>query len=352
MATDVEVEISSLLLMEPDPSCIAHNLCQKIQASEYDFNEKITFLNALIHIGFYKEALSSILDLWREYPKNFAWKPLLFLLLKLEIYPSQDLLDTVFEGAYQQNSIDELGAIKKWEVWDGRFKEAHLTAQKKKQKELQEKGAELQDRAQFLRTQRIYDEEIALLQRLSALFPKNQNIKTQLKEAESLWSKAVISKASYNKDSWLHSPKRSSKSTDPWEKQCDHWLQFILDTVQEKRNMKKKQIYHLGLFFKFIEAPHHALKVLKNLEGFAVDWLRIDIYIDSEQYILALEEISKVEKKYAEHPETSFAANYSRGIALKHLGQEPAAIEFMKKIVQVKRDYRSALQYIKDWESP
>ena len=346
MATDVEIEISSLLIIESNLENVGKQLSERANSPEYNRNEKLTFVNGLIHMGFYKEALSAIVTCYVNHPKHFPWKQLLFLLFKAQIQPSEEWLQVIFEGAKEEKNSEELSAIEEWESWDQRFREVRLKTANQKKKERQKKFKELQDKVKFLRSQRLYDEEIQVLHQIRALYPNYPKITTQLNEIRELWSKEVIFKASTHRTNWLTSTGTHVKRDPELEKQADHLLEFI----KENKDLNEGQLYNLALFFKFIESPKQSLKILESLQNFAADWLRIDVYLDSEQYVAALDEISKLEQKYPDNPETSFSAIYARAIALKHLGQTPAAIELMQKITKVKLDYRSARQYIKDWE--
>lgn len=344
LATDVEIEISCFLVMELNSQIIAQYLCEKVDSSEYNLDEKLTFLNALIHMGFYEESLS-VITTWTQHSKYFPWKQFLFLLLKLQVPPAKKWLNLVFEGAEQ--SKEDLSALRDWETWDPRFKEARSTVNNIKKEEYWQKCRDLQDKSLFFRSQRLYSEEKETLEKLHRLCPTDEKIKNQLKETQELWSKEVISKAISNQENWLASRPSKTKRDQELEKQASHLFEFI----REKESLDEGQLYNLALFFKFVEFPNHALRILEGIQHFAADWLRVDVYLDSQQYVIALEEASKNERKYSENPETSFASIYAKAIALRHLGQVPAAIELMQKITKVNSNYRSASQYIKDWKS-
>ena len=378
MNKDIELKLSSLLREEASPKEICQYLCECFHSPAQElFKEKGYYLSALIHMGFYREALSLITHEVMG-SQEFPWKHFLFLLWRLHITPSEDCLKSVFEGTKEQGQTDKLGTFRAWGTWDPRFQRFHLDGLEKKKMAYQEKINDLKDRAQFYRSQRLYGEEKKLLKELLSLCPYSEKIQSQLKEVEELWSLDVISKAplhevspAVNIERWLKespqetlensselvresptlpldlSKKRSSKGSQGVESEAQVLLQFI----KEKEICREDPtlLYNLALFFKMTENPHVCLKLLEGAKGFSIDWLRIEALIDAEKYLLVLDEISFLEEKYYDKPETSFASLYAKAIAFRHLGQISMAIELMEKIIRIKPHYRSAHEYLKDW---
>ena len=380
MNKDIELKLSSLLREDATPKEICQYLCECFHSPAQElFKEKKYYLSALIYMGFYKEALSLITHEVVG-SQEFPWKHFLFLLWRLHITPSEDCLKSVCEGAEEQGQTDELGTIRAWDTWDPRFQRFHLDGIEKRKMAYQENINDLKDRAHFYRSQRLYGEEKKLLKKLLSLCPDSEKIQSQLQEVEELWSLDVISKAPLHEISpavdigrWLkESPQETLESSsdlgreslippldfskkisskDCREVESEAQAQVLLQFIKEKEICRENPtlLYNLALFFKMTENPHFCLKLLEGAKGFSIDWLRIEALIDAEQYLLVLDEISFLEGKYYDKPETSFASLYAKAIAFQHLGQNSMAIELMEKIIRVKPHYRSAHEYLKDW---
>ena len=371
MIKDIELEISSLLSAEVAPRGLCQHLCERfLSPANSPFKEKNYYLSALIHIGFYKEALSVLMNEMQNNSKEFPWKHFLFLLWKCNVTPSKKSLSAIFKGAKEQDRIEELSTIRAWESWDPRFKQIHLHIANKKKKEFQEKVDALSDRVHFYRSQRLYGDEQKLLKRLQLLCPQNQEIQKQLKEAEELWSLDVISnaplheltpKTNHTKPNQepsqttapplpLRDLLRPPEATDSQEMKDSalHLFEFI--TEKRRPSQNKDQLYNIALFFKVVDQPLLCVQTLEGIDNLAADWLRVEAHIDARQYILALDAISHIEKKYHDNPETSFASTYAKALTFKQLGQTAKAIELMEKIIRIKLYYRSAHEHLKDWK--
>ena len=340
MTLSIELKISSILSMNLSPQKLSEHLSKEILSSQYSLHEQDSLISALIQMGFYKQSLSIIIRRIKN-SQPIPWKQLLFLLWKFEVSLSQENIDAIFRGANEQNQMEAL-SFKQWEVWGSRFKELRLDMQDKRKKEHQKTLQQLQDKFDLLYSQKLYDEAKKISNQLKSLSPQNKAINEQLRDIRNIWSKNIISNSSRNKRLIFPVPKE--------DQQLQELTLELFKFIREKNISDKKQLYNLALLFKFVEAPSFSLKLIEGLRGLAVDWLRVETYLDDQKYLMVLEEIYKIEQRYFDNPDTSFSVVYTKAIALKHLDQIPAAITLMEKITHIKPQYRSALLYLKNWK--
>ena len=343
MTKDAELKISSLLTLKSDLKSMIKEFTQEIQ-SQQEFSEQQALLIGLINMGFYKESLSMIIHIINE-SQNFPWKLFLFLLWKLDISPSKKHLDAIFKGAKEQDQLEELVSLKYWETWDPRFKAIRLHTEKKKKKESKETQDKQLSKASHLTTSSKRQKISTPPAPLSPQEKKVKEIKEHLKNVEKLWLKNTSSKNPSKKrdmPAWVI-PQKKDKNL---EKQALHLFHFI----KEKKISDEKQLYNLALFFKFTENPQLCLQLLEKVQSLSADWLRVEAYLDAQEYLMVLEEASKIEQKYASHPETSFATTYVKAIAFRYLNQISSAIQLMEKITRIDPHYRATHLHLKDWK--
>jgi thioredoxin-like negative regulator of GroEL len=81
----------------------------------------------------------------------------------------------------------------------------------------------------------------------------------------------------------------------------------------------------------------------------AVDWLYLDVLLKCRRYAEGLDALLTLERRYANDPETTFAATYARAQALAGLGQVGAAAALLKSLVSIRPGYRSAHSLLLQW---
>ena len=108
--------------------------------------------------------------------------------------------------------------------------------------------------------------------------------------------------------------------------------------------------YDLAMNLHFMDFNLEALEILRVAPPSpAVDWLTLELMIQSRRFVDALSQAAHLEAAYAEDPDAAFAVTYARARALKGLGQVELAIDLLRSLIRVRPAYKSAQSLLMDW---
>lgn len=207
------------------------------------------------------------------------------------------------------------------------------------------KKQELIDKLEFLKNEKLIDEEQKTLQQLELEYPnEKQFIEKYNEEFQSRWSEHVLSQKKI-----AYKTKLKIREDSP---EAIKFINLLEKEVEQQVVKKAENAIHFCMMFYFMDLYELALKVLqKSGLGAEHSWLELELMILSKHYLSALDLAEKIEKKFYNSPNTEvpFAIAYFKAIAYKGLEQNARAIEMLESILKFRPQYRQAERLINEW---
>ncbi|MCB0407754.1 MAG: hypothetical protein KDD34_06070 [Bdellovibrionales bacterium] len=343
MANRIERKIQRLLLVNKPQKDIFDELVAHLFQKKISEDERNSIFNFALNAGLYQELLATFVEAFHE-KIPIPWGLYIRLLKLTGVTPNKEVIESVIKGAKRQNRVDTLALATDWESLDSRFKELRITVENDRHQKYKNKKQMLLDKVEFYRSQRMVDEEKRALKILLRMFPDDKDLVREYQKFEQEWAKEVISRSA----SETHESKLTERIFLNAEEQkvCGS----ILQQMQEICSQNNNSAYNFAIGLKFMGSPEAALKILEFADDtWEVEWLKIDLLIDSGRFVDCLSQVHDIELRYANDPETTFAATYARAKALNGLGQTGPAIDLLQSIVSVRPNYRSAFTLMTQW---
>lgn len=346
MATPLEAEISSLMSHLGDLDLVADELVRRWDRNLLDENEQIDCAQFLVSAGLYSRLFEQVLRLLAS-GHTLPWTQFAEALGRARVKLSNKDVRTLFEGAEEQDQIDAFVRSQQLDIWDRRFAERRAQAQGKRALAIAQKKQALKDRLEFMRNNRMYDEERKVLEEIQVLFPDEPEFKSDRNSFELRWAREVIAKSSTSVTDPTQDLAWKIEKLTP-EQQSSKSL--IVARAKELAHENPRLAYDLAVCLHFMDFNSEAIDVLAEAERSpSADWLRLELMIRARQYVNALDEASKLEVDYADDPEAVFAVVYARARALWGLGQNLMAIDLLRSLVRIRPQYKSAHSLLMDW---
>jgi hypothetical protein len=347
LPTPFETEIGALLRDLKDPVSVAEDLIRRWNMGVLNVNEQrdcAQFFNAAgLHQNLFQQIRLQTADNaiipWAQYADAVGLS---------RIKPSGAELDAIFEGAKEQSCLSELVLSHQLDIWSRKFAETRAKIVRLREEELEAKRLKLKDELEFMRSNRLVEEEGRVLNEVEALFPADVEVKQERESYEMRWAREVLAKATLE----FESPQADdlARRADRLTPEQDAAKKLIVSRALSAATESPHLAYELALALHFMDFHTDAINVLaKASSAPSVDWLRLDLLIAARLFVDALDESQRLESAYASDPESTFASAYARARALKGLGQNELAIELMRGIVRVRPGYKSAQSFLMDW---
>ena len=349
MSQALELKINKLLLEFQDGSRAADTLINQWDRNLLNQEDIIPLQRFLIHSGLYPSLLERF-SIALEKEKDFQWEHYLKILDIFSSHLDDKTKEAISEGineqspnlqmTYQKDSF--LNSILKPEV-------PPLEALKKKLSDIdEEKKQETLDRIQFLKSQRLFDEEKKTLEFYSHLCPSD-NITSQ-----NLWEDYLERWANHILTHRTDSQKQQKVSdivSKKWRQEMEEHAQPLFEQVSELAKKENKRAFDLALLFYFMDLPQKALEVLEEApQSSSKDWLKAELLFESRLFVDLLEWLRKLELEYKEDHDIAFASSFLRAKALWELGQKSSATQLLTQILNVRPNYRYAHSLLQEWQ--
>lgn len=343
MANRIERKIHRLLVVGKTPKNIFDELTRDLFQKKISMNERLAIFNFGLNAGLYQQLLANFVETFHE-KAPVPWGVYIALLEALTIQPDRQIIESVLKGARRQKNLESLSAVNFWDRYDKRFCEFRSTIKTQRHEEHLNKKQVMIEKIEFYRSQRMVDEEKRALKVLLKMFPNDSVIQEEHEKFQRQWARDVIAQNNRNRDDArvIHQQKPDSEEL--------LIIKCITDEMMRILGKDNKYAYNFAIALKIMAHPDQALKVLAmGDDAWAVEWLKIELLIDSGRFIDCLNAIHELEVRYAHDPETTFAATYARAKALNGIGQSGPAIDLLQSIVNVRPNYRSAYSLMAEW---
>ena len=361
MPSPLEAEISSLLIVQKDRAVVAEELVSRWRKNLFSEAEQIDCAQFLVAAGLHATLFGEVQRLIRERAK-VPWAQFSEALGKIGVTMTATELTAIHQCALEQDALNDLLRSHVLDELDPAFALKRLEFATTRMNETNEKKQALRDRLQYMRSHRMLDQELQVLNEFQALFPGEPEV-LQAKEGFDLrWAREAVANAGTSNDRAIDD--RSVKLLE-WKvdrltpEQLDAKEMIIERAVNLIRDHQSAQLaYDLAIGFQLMDFHSEALEILASIGTApdltphlqaAIDWLRLELMLKARQFATALEEASRLELDYATEPDSSFSVTYARARALHGLGQTQMAVDLLQTLVRLRPNYKSAQSLLEDW---
>lgn len=217
--------------------------------------------------------------------------------------------------------------------------------EKSKQQEYFLKKQELIDKLEFLKNEKLIEEEKKTLEQFGIEYPNEKEFLNEYNsEFQWRWSGYVLSQKKV--------VRRTELKKDTVTKEQEKFLSLLEREAHLQSVKNPENAVHFCMMFYLMEQYGPALRVLqKSGLGSEHSWLELELLLLAKHYLSALELAEKIEKKLytSSDTEVPFALAYSKALAYKGLKQNARAIEMLESILKFRPQYRQAERLINEW---
>lgn len=347
MPSPFESELRNLLTDLRDPRAVAEDLVRRWNMKLLGPEEQKDVAQFFLASGLYGVFFEQM-RLVCESAEQIPWAQFAEAVGRAKLKPTPKELDAIFEGASHQNGLSDLVRSYQLDIWSRKFSENRSKIEELRARDLEAKKADLKEKLQFMRSNRLVDQEEELLREAEAMFPADLEMKSERESFEMRWARDVIARAGIATES--PDPEDLERRAERLSPEQIATRDLIVERAKEVAAENSNLAYDLALALHFMEFHTDAIEILNHAPGTpSIDWLRLDLMIFARLFVDALSEATRLEELYAGEPESAFAATYARAHALKGLGQEAMAVDLLRGLVRVRPSYKSAQSFLMDW---
>lgn len=354
MPSSLEVEIAKLVKSHGDLHLVASDLQNRFHRGLLNDLEQRDYFQFLIDAGqlplFFAE-IQTILSVHPGAPPSaqLPWTQFVEALGLSEVTLDDFDIQALFDASASQDATSELVRSRRLDDVQSGFRSRREALQHLQVKARDDKKQALKDKLNYMRANRMFEQESIVLDELQAMFPAEADISAEREALDIRRAREIVANST-----------AGSAETDLTSE-----LQWKADRLTPEQTTAKNLIiaraseiaaddsrlaYDLAVSLHMMDFNQEALAVLEHAEvSPAAEWLRLELMIRARQFVDALEESSRLEIAYAHVPDAAFAAIYARARAMHGLGQKALAIELLRSLVRIRPHYKSAHSLLRDW---
>lgn len=347
MPSPLEAEIGHLMRDLKNPRAVAEELANRWRLNLFSPEEQDDCAQFMLTAGLYPQLFDQISRLLSG-DGRVPWGQFAEAIARSGSRPSESLIKALIKGAESQGALEELLRARQLDLFDkkGLLKEKREELVGLREGKILEKKEDLKERIEFMRANRMIEEEVKLVEQAAELFPEELEIRKQKDSLDIRVAQEIVAKSSHYDDP-LRELRRHIESLTPEQEQIK---KLITERAKELAQKDQRLAADLAMSLHTMDFHNEAIEILALApDSPSVDWLRLELMIHARQFVTVLEESTRLETKYANDPEGPFAATYARARALRELGQTEMAIELMESLVRVRPQYKSAQSLLLEW---
>jgi hypothetical protein len=347
VAIPLEMQIRDLFSEYSQPQVVTEELSKSWERNLFSPDEQRAAARFLLRNSDYTKFCSQLARLIATKQK-LPWAELAYAIELAGLTLTNEEKRALTEGVSEQEAYEEVLEISSAVKWDPLFEKKNVDKLGKISQDLIQKKEFIKEKIQYFRSQRMYREEAAAIDELRAIDPNDESIPADQRSVDERWAYDVVAQGATERDLLDSLNKKVSELTDDQKK-----MKKVL-VANAKKQLKKhpEQAYDLALHLHFMEFHGEAIEILESSGKHLSEaelWLRLELMIKSRRFIEALDETHNLEERFADQPDSVFAAIYARSICLWELNQGPLAVELLKSIVRIRPGYRSAHSLLTAW---
>lgn len=345
-SSSFEAEIRALLVDLRDPQKVAEDLVRRWNLQMLSEDEQRVTAEFLVACGFYPTLFSVARTIVMK-QLMVPWAALAEAIGRAKVKPTENEIDALIVGATAQNAVAELVRSRQLDLWSRKFGEARAQIEAGRKDDLEKRKDEIRDKLQFLRANRLTEQERQALEEFKAIAPQDPQVVREMESYDMRWARDVLARRAPLEEASAEELQVRSERLTP-EQEVSKSL--LVARTKELAKNSPQAAYDLALSLHFMDFNAEALEVLSVAGSTpAADWLRLELMILARKYVDVLGEASILEARYASDPEAAFAITYARARALKGLGQVELATDLLRSLVRVRPSYKSAQSLLMDW---
>lgn len=352
VSTSIESEIRLLLLESGDASSVADQFVKRWDANVLSEEDIRSLTRFMIQAGLHSQLLAQLRRCLKR-DMQLPWSALAETLKRLGVQLEPLEVDAVFEGIALQSATFEADlmfdfvesrGLDKYDPRPGEYraqKAAHF------RRTHEQKRADLQQRLEYARINRLLSQEKRLLDEIQAFDPSDKELSREKNLFAYREAQEIVENALAHSPPKAEMERKFSQATPEMKKAAAPIIKRIRELAEKA---PEPLLYDLALMLIFMELYDDSIRLLeKRRESSRIDWLLLETLILGRQYAAALGEVEALEVKYAGDSEAPFALTYARARALWGLGDTVTAIELIKSLTRVRPTYRSANTLLQQW---
>lgn len=339
MAPSIEKKIKKLLVQHGEAIIVADELLKMWDRNEFSFAEQNHVALFMIRGGFSPTVVNQIKKNISK-KQRVPWAALLEILGTLANKPTKDLMDQIFIGAAEEDALNEFIFTRKLDYSDHRFRKLRQQFTDTLNKELEEKKKSLLNQANFLRKDRLHEEELQVIDKIKVLDPQDKTLAKRTEDASLVKIRELLRR----KESELF-----GREPHFIEHKLDHKMakSFIAAAAADTSTA-----YEISVALYQMECFKEALAALNHAPASAAkDWLRVELLHENKLFLEVLTELSHIEIKYASDPETVYSSLVLKAKALWGLNDRESAIQILEKMLKEKPSHTTAQTLLREWKA-
>ncbi len=341
----VELKIRDFLNENKDVRSAANALTATWKKNLYSPKEQFVvaqfFLNAGLVSSFIKEVRYLI-----EQERHLPWAQISEVLNDLQTIPNAEEQKAIVQGVRKQGAMGEILLSPRAVNLAPRIaKEKELAETQNLERQNEQKLA-LREKIEFLRSQRMMDDESKALKQYHLTYPDDVDASLDQNAFDVRWARHIVGENIDHRSLQTIIEEKGA----PLSKDQLAIRKLMVSKAKEMVKNAPEKNYDLAMTLAFMDFYEDALDILRlSPRSNEASWFELELLINSRRFLEALELSQQLEVKFAQEPESSFAAIYARARALWGLGQRSEAIEFMRSIVKVRANYKNAHSLLSHW---
>ncbi len=298
--------MQKLLIELQEPHLVADQLLKIWNRGELKFVEQTAVCNFLFNAGFYPTLVSQLKNNFTQGIK-IPWGPFLSALSTKLVTLDKEILDHILIGAAEEGALDELIFCLPFDSVDSRFMK--------------------------IRTRFYESRDLSYDKKHKSLVLDDAGMRDLLKKKEQEFS---LRKFNFDLNF------EASPSQD---------IHQIAETFVQKSKETPALAYEIAIALYLMGLMKPALDAISFAPASeSTDWLKIQLLLDNNLFVVALQELGSVELKYAGNPDTFSSSMVLKAKALWGLNNKVQAIEILEKVLEEQPYNFMAQALIRDWK--
>jgi hypothetical protein len=345
LPTPLETEISELLISHGDTVSVADELIARLRKNILNEEERADCFRFFKTAGLFSKFFSQI-ELLLSLQRSIPWGLFREALAEVGLQPEETDFQALVEAAREKQGLADLAQSLAFENQSTSLADLRREVNRQRHSDLEKRKATLQNKLNYVRTNRLFAQEAEILKEMQALFPDLSDIDEEGKAFRLRWAREILDNSDREKNFTAELIRKSETLPHDQRRAKD----LIIERARELASENPQLAYDLAVSLHMMDMHREALETLQHAAASpAAEWLRLELLVQSRQYVAALEEANRMEIAYANDPNASFSATYARARSLHGLGQQQPAIELLRSLVRIRPHYKSAQTLLSDW---
>lgn len=353
MPSAIEAEIGALMKTHSDSHEVANALLERSRRNLLSNQEQDDVFQFMIDAGLYTkffDEMSRLIGLLAENEDRdsirIPWGKLIEALGRSGVHIEKQEFKAIFAAAKEGQASADLVQSHLLDSQYAEFAKLRENLLAEETKARADKKQSLKNQLDYMRANRMFEQEAKILDEIQALFPEEKDIQADRESHDIRWAREIVS--NYQSQGDLLADLRWR--VDRLNPELTETKKLITKRAFDLAQSDSQLAYDLAVSLHLMDFNNEAIEILSFANtSCAADWLKLELMIRARKFVNALDEASRLELIYADDPEASFTAIYARARALHGLGHRVEAIDLLRSLVRIRPNYKSAQSLLLDW---